>query len=254
MSRQTYIVLVNWNGWADTIECLESLFRLDDRGVTVVIVDNDSTDGSIARIISWAEGNLVILPPKDWRIASLVHPPCDKPIAAVVCDMDQAAAGGRDIGNDSLVIVKNLQNSGFAGANNIGLRYALSRGDAARVWLLNNDTVVHHGALTAIVRRMEENPNIGMCGSTLLLYDRPTCVQAYGGGRYVTVLGLSWHIGYLEKFRKPPKPERAERLMNYVVGASLCVSREFLDEVGLMSEDYFLFFEEIDWAVRAGER
>lgn len=251
MNRLTYIVLVNWNGWADTIECLESVFRLDDRGFTVVIVDNGSTDDSMARILSWADGNLNILPPSDRTIASFVHPPCDKPISAVVYDTDQATAGGGETSSDTLVIVRNSKNVGFAGANNIGLRYALARGDAARVWLLNNDTVVHPGALTAIVKRMDEKPKGGMCGSTLLFYGRPDRVQAYGGGRYLTFLGLSWHIGFREKLRRPPKPERAERIMNYVVGASLCVSREFLAEIGLMSEDYFLFFEEVDWAMRA---
>jgi GT2 family glycosyltransferase len=85
----------------------------------------------------------------------------------------------------------------------------------------------------------------------LLFYDRPDRVQAYGGGRYLSFLGLSWHVGFMEQFRTPPKPQRAEWVMNYVVGASLCVSREFLEEIGLMNEDYFLFFEEVDWSVRS---
>ena len=246
----TYIVLVNWNGWADTIECLESLLKLEDREIAIVVVDNGSTDGSIERIMTWAQGNLNVFPTRDAAMTSFAYPPSAKPLSVVVYDQEVAVAGGGGACNPSLVLVRSLINEGFAGANNVGLRYAMARGDAARVWLLNNDTVVDPHALTAIVWRMNQVPKAGICGSTLLFYNNPTRVQAYGGGRYIPFLGLSWHIGFMETLSTETKPARAERRMNYVVGASLCVSREFLLDIGPMSEDYFLFFEEVDWSYR----
>src|SRR5881398_298441 len=50
------ILLLNWNGWSDTLECLESIFRLDYRNFVVVIGDNASSDGSVDRIREWIGG------------------------------------------------------------------------------------------------------------------------------------------------------------------------------------------------------
>jgi len=79
-------------------------------------------------------------------------------------------------------------------------------------------------------------------------------VQARGGGWYCKWIGLPWHIGQLGRANDEINISRVERWMNYVVGASLCVSRDFLEQIGLMCEDYFLFFEETDWAARSKGR
>ena len=53
--KRVYILIVNWNGWQDTLECLESVFRLDYPDYRVVVCDNGSTDGSCEKIIEWAD-------------------------------------------------------------------------------------------------------------------------------------------------------------------------------------------------------
>lgn len=53
-----YIILLNWNSWVDTIECLESLFRNDYPNYRVVVCDNNSMDDSMLYIKAWAKGNL----------------------------------------------------------------------------------------------------------------------------------------------------------------------------------------------------
>ena len=93
-----------------------------------------------------------------------------------------------------------------------------------------------------------------MCGSTVRLYHQRERVQALGGGRYCHWIGLPWHYGRFTQGFATPDPRRAEAWMNYVEGASLLVSRQFLAEIGLMCEDYFLYFEEADWAIRARGR
>jgi hypothetical protein len=153
-----------------------------------------------------------------------------------------------------LFLIRNDENLGFAGGNNVGLRYVLARGDADYCWLLNNDTVVEPDALTHLVARMQQKTNIGICGSTIRLYHERTRIQALGGGHYFRWIGLPWHYGRFTRWRKNVNLLRAESRMNYVEGASMLVSRQFLDEVGLLCEDYFLYFEEADWSIRAKGR
>lgn len=71
---------------------------------------------------------------------------------------------------------------------------------------------------------------------------------------YNTWLARGGHIGQFTSARHIPDPSQVEEKMKYVVGASMLVSKEFLETVGVMEESYFLFFEEIDWATRAQER
>jgi GT2 family glycosyltransferase len=144
-------------------------------------------------------------------------------------------------------------NLGFAGGNNAGIAAAgLQR--YSHFWLLNTDTVIHHQALQALLRRAQAEPHPGIVGSTLLYYDRPDCVQAMGGGRLELPGVLISHIGEgldLQALpREPANMARMEAQMAYVVGASMLVSADFVRQVGPMCEDYFLYFEELDWAFR----
>jgi GT2 family glycosyltransferase len=105
-----------------------------------------------------------------------------------------------------------------------------------------------------MVARMQRNRDIGLCGSTLLFYEKPTHVQALGGAYYCRWLAAAWHLGQRRRFVRTEHPEAVERHLSYVVGASMLVSIEFLRTVGLMAEDYFLYSEEMDWVLRAGNR
>ena len=245
------VVLVNWNGWADTLECLESLLRGQPGGFTVVLCDNGSTDGSLQRIRDWAEGRLdVALDPAN-PLRPLTFPPLPRPIPWAEYGRADAERGGGP-GDPRLVLVDTGENLGFAGGNNVGIRYALARGGFDHLWLLNNDTVVRPDALRRLVEEAERNPDAGIIGSTLLYYDRPDTVQTLGGGTYNWWLGLPRHIGAEEPAGTPLAAE-ARRAMTYVVGASMLVRESFVREVGLLSEEYFLYFEELDWAARRGK-
>jgi GT2 family glycosyltransferase len=253
MSR-VYIVIVNWNGWGDTIECLDSVFRNSYENYQVVVIDNGSRDGSLDRIRAWAEGLLDVFASKQ-KFSRLDSAPFElRPVSYVVYGCNIAESGG-DIDRDSpLVLIRSDANRGFAGGCNVGLRYALARKDCDYVWLLNNDTVVSPDALTQMVRKMATRPRLGMCGSTLLYYKSPDRIQACGGGYYCRWIGLPWHYGRFTNWKKEINNEHAEAWINYVEGASMLVTRKFVEEVGLMCEDYKLFYEEIDWAIRAGKR
>lgn len=248
-----YVVVLNWRGCADTLECLESLFRSDYADFRVVVCDNGSGDGSLERIAAWACGEVVVEPGNEVA-RRCCSGELGKPLTYFTYTRSEAECGGQPATDPILVLIDNGANLGFAAGNNVGLRYIAARGDAAFVWLLNNDTVVEHDSLRRLVERACRNPGIGMWGSMLLYYHNPTKVQAWGGARYDPVRGVSSHLGVMHDADLAPDVGTVEREMAYVVGASLLVTRQFLDEVGLMTEDYFLYFEEHDWARRAHGR
>lgn len=232
---RVFVVLVNYNGWRDTVECLESLSCSTHPDFRVIVCDNGSTDGSIGRITAWAEA----------RGAGL---------GAVVMTRREAEAGGTPQGAGDLVLIDCGGNLGFAGGNNVGLRYALAAGDCDLVWLLNNDTAVHPDAMGSLVRRLAETPRAGLACSTLVHYHDRARVQALGGGWYCAPLALAWHLGRLTRWPRQVNPRAVEAHMSYPVGASLMVTRPFLEAVGLLCEDYFLYFEELDWMLRNAGR
>jgi hypothetical protein len=143
---------------------------------------------------------------------------------------------------------------GFAGGNNIGITFALSQGNADYVWILNNDTIVEPETLSAMIERMKAVPDAGICGSTLLYHDNPQRIQSLGGARYLKWAGIGVQLGANERWPMDVRAESIEKEMSYVSGASMLVSKLFLETVGLMEESYFLYFEEIDWAQRAAGR
>jgi hypothetical protein len=128
----------------------------------------------------------------------------------------------------------------------VGLRYALHDPECGYCWLLNNDTVVKTNALSALLQTMKQHPEVGLCGSLNLSYYTPSLVQAQGGKSYQRWLG---------RVRSPPLVRLDEihahpTRIDFVNGASMLASRDFLEKVGLMEESYFLYFEELDWAMR----
>ena len=235
MSR-VYIIVVNWNGWKDTIECLESLLLLDYPDFRIVVCDNGSHDDSVIELQEWGRQKFSSDPAR-WQLLSR-----------------DAAEKGAGFSDATVTLVSNGSNLGFGGGSNVGLRYAMARGDADFCWLLNNDTVVDVSALTKLVERMHDKPDAGICGSTLREYGNRSKVQALGGAVYYKWLGVAWHIGRTIHGDVLPDPLQVEDKMDYVVGASLLVRSSYLRDVGLMPEDYFLYFEEIDWVYRGHGR
>jgi GT2 family glycosyltransferase len=250
------IILVNWKGWRDTIECLESVFRLDYPDFRVIVVDNASGDGSVERIKEWAAGQRGTEVSDTNLLSGLTMPGIPKPVRWIEYQRDEAEAGGYTDEDAPLVLIHSEENLGYAGGNNIGLRYALNRPGFGYAWLLNNDTVVEISALSALVQRSQAVPLAGIVGSTLLFYNNPDIVQAYGGARFNRWLGTAKMIGGNSRRRSLDAQSVAEieRETTYVIGASMLVTSSFLREVGLMEESYFLYCEEIDWARRGYPR
>lgn len=254
LEPKVLILILNWNGWKYTIECLESIQRIEYSNYNVMIVDNDSQDNSIENIKLWASNKLICNQSPFVNYKDEI-----KTIRCFEYNRSTAEFGGdktveteiSKLGpKESLLIVQAGLNLGFAGGNNIGLRYVLASEKYEYVWLLNNDTVIKPDALLQLVKQSRMELNCGMCGSTLLYYDEPNKVQALGGAIYNKWLGISKHIGQdlnIEHITSTYKQIK----IDYVIGASMLVSSKMVKDIGLMCEDYFLYFEEIDWAKRA---
>lgn len=244
------IILVNWNGHKDTVECLEALMRLETpaSAFRIIISDNLSKSGSVEHIIAWCRGEVAAeCSSQAWK--SLPQIRRYQPDFQVL----DLSAAETFVGAPMITILRNGANLGFAGGNNTAVRLALTDPDVDRVWLLNNDTICRPDALDHLAARMVAEPELGIVGSTLAYYDDPTKVQGLAGW-FNGHAGWGDHIGKFVSLQSLPDRAEVERQMTYVIGASMFVSRNFLVEVGLMSEDYFLYFEETDWSERNAGR
>lgn len=253
IDKKVAIVLLNWNGWRDTIDCILSILCSDYHNFHIIVCDAASTDGSIDNILKWASGQdsidfLETSRNKSCRVRF--------PIEVNRIPANSNSSTSQIKPDCQLTIIGLGENLGYAGGNNVGLRFALQSKDYDYFWVLNNDTIVLPDALGYLIARMEADPKIGLCGSTLLYYDDPQQVQTLGGSRYNRWLALA-------KYIQPPSgrydaatisQKDVECQLDMIHGASIFIRKAFLDEVGLMSEDYFLFSEEVDWATRAAGR
>jgi GT2 family glycosyltransferase len=249
-SPRVSVVVLNWNGWRDTVECLESLCRLDYPDYRVIVVDNGSSDESVKRIQAWADGSepLTVDAPPELRY--LTSPPTPKPLSVRNITWDgQGEVPNPTVPEPTLTVIETGANLGYAGGNNIGIRYALADG-VDYIWILNNDTVVESRALQCLVGRAETDEKVGLCGSTLLEYSRPHLIQAAGGAHYDYRTSRHKIAGRGLTAVRRPSAQEVETSISYVSGASVMVRNRYVRDVGLMEERYFLYFEELDWALR----
>jgi GT2 family glycosyltransferase len=254
MTKPTvYVVLLNWNGWQDTVACLQSLFASSAVALRAIVCDNASSDDSLDRIAAWADGEQQVKPPCHPRLSELLPSP---PLPLRHERLDRAAAEQGHCGpGTQLVLIENGDNLGFAAGNNVGLRFALSQPDMEYVWVLNNDTLVEADCLSNMLECLRDTPAPAVCGSMIHFFDNPEIIQAIGGNRFNRVTGLAaCSEGRFVHEGTGVDIGAIEQQLSYLSGCSLLLPRDFLETVGLMSEDYFLYYEEIDWFTRAGGR
>lgn len=249
VSPRLAVVLVNWRGVEDTLECLESLLR-SDVPLHAIVCDNDSGDGSVEAIAAWARGERSARVASD-GLSGLTTPPLAKPIACELLRNGETLAGGP---RAPLTIVETGANLGYAGGNNVGIRLALANPEIDIVWLLNNDTVVEPQTAGAIVAAFEAEPGLGMVGAALRYYHRPSHHQMLSGMKFSRWTTRAVGVAAGSATDAPIDAEWVRRETDFVCGASLAVSRAFVGDVGLMGEEYFLYYEEVDWAVRNAGR
>jgi GT2 family glycosyltransferase len=238
VANHVLIILVNYKGHLDTVECLESIFKLKGVDFKVAVIDNSEDEVSIEYITNWALGKVTSI---DTQYSHLTFPLIEKPIAFHVGNESDI-----DIQFEEPITIVKSSNRGFAAANNIALKHSL-RQNFDFFWLLNNDTVVEPDSLLQLLNCALEDSKVGICGSKLLLYQDPSTLQGVGG-RYNKWFGKVSEIGYLQQDNH--QWDSKSFSIDYVIGAAMLIQKKFLVDVGPMEEDYFLYYEELDWAIR----
>jgi GT2 family glycosyltransferase len=216
------VVIVNYRTADLTTDCLRSLapeIAAVQGGARVIVTDNLSGDDSVPRLRRAIDDN-------GWAAwATLMPLPA---------------------------------NGGFAYGNNAGIRPALARADSEKpdyVLLLNPDTVVHPGGITELVRFMDARPDVGLAGSRLEDPDGTPQVSAFRFHSIASEFEHGMRLGpvtrVLDRWRvAPPVPGEACPT-DWVSGASLMVRRSVFDRIGLLDERYFMYYEEVDFCLRA---
>jgi len=194
------IILVNWNGYEFTADCLTSLRNVHYLDFSVFVVDNAS---------------------------------------------ENAEGGDLKANFPEIELIQNLDNLGFAGGNNVGIRKAVEDG-YSYVMLLNNDTVVEPDFLGQMIRKFHDNPKLGIVQPLIFfLHDRNQIWSA--GGKWNRVFCRAITIGdrrFKENFRA------VDTSLDWATGCCMMITSEALVEVGLLNESYFTYFEDVEWSLR----
>jgi len=195
-------IILNTNRRDDTLECLESLAQSDYPNSRIIVLDNQSTDGSVAAI-------------------QTTFPQVE--------------------------IISLTENLGYAGNNNVGIQAAIRQG-ADWVFVLNEDTILSPSCLTEMVAVGESDPQIGIVGPLVYHHDEPNIIQTAGGmfGRYWDAFHLAQNEPDLGQFAQPHQ-------VDWISGCGILVRRAVIEQVGMIDERYFYFWEETEWCLRTGK-
>jgi len=219
------VLILNWNGEEDTVECLKSIRRSVPAGFVPVVVDNGSKAESVERL----------------------KRECSEMFGKILFLKASEAGGWREEfqecrGEDSLVFIENGENLGFAKANNVGIRFAESVG-AEWVMLLNNDTVVAPEAFQELRRFLKSYPEFSAVTAQVRHFQPNTRIQNCGGD--LTYFGS-------RKYRFANRdasavPETDYSAITFITGCALLFKHTV---TGALTEDFFFGEEDYEFSLR----
>ena len=200
---KTGIVILNYNGSNDTLECVAGLQKWTQGDTEIIVVDNDST-------------------PEDTQKLAVLS-------------------------QSGVTVIYHNENCGYAAGNNIGIRHALEL-NCDYICVLNNDTVIEEDFLTPCISFLQTHKDVAIVGPAVLNITGNQ-VQSTGGDIFIRIGTVTKKNAGAENGILPKIVE-----CDYVGGACMVVRASLIDEIGVIPEQYFLFFEETEWCYKAQKR
>ena len=161
----------------------------------------------------------------------------------VVDNASQHSSEGLKMDFPFITHIASPKNTGFAGGNNIGLQYA--KGEF--VFFINNDTEVTEFLLDGLLNHLQTHPECAIACPKIKYHYKPDTIQYAGGIGLHPLTSRSYDIGYMEPDKGQHNISRKTDLPN---GAAMLIPMKLIKKIGKMSELFFLYYEELDWAAR----
>lgn len=220
--KKVSIVILNYNGYIDTIECFESLEKITYSNYNIVIVDNASPDGAMNDILHYMN---------ERKINNRYFQTFEQAIESEKQEFD-------------VVLIQSGNNNGYGHGNNIGIKYALKQG-TDYVLVLNNDTIVEPDFLEPMVQMCEKDKNIGIASGKIYFYDRQDTIW-FNGGKFSPCTAKVEHFNFNEKDigQVPTEP------ITFISGCMWLIPKRVFENVGFINEDYFMYVEDLEYSTR----
>jgi len=142
-------------------------------------------------------------------------------------------------------IIELEKNLGYAGNNNVGITAALVQG-ADWVFVLNEDTIVAEDCLAKLVKAGQSDPRIGILGPMVYHHNEPNIIQSAGG-----LMGKDWRAWHIAQNEKDQGQFPQAHFVDWISGCAILVRREVIEQVGMLDERFFYYYEETEWCLRA---
>lgn len=227
---KVYVVILNYQNWQDTLECLESVLHSSYRYFSVIVIDNNSQNNSLGNLTNWAQNvQSDSKVTKESFSYSLVN-------KENINDFTDPALF------NTLTFIQNDSNTGFAAGNNIALH--ILQNEDAYIWLLNPDMIVREDTMAELIKFADKKDRHSIIGSVVKHYSGKNDILFYGGGR---ILFSSASI----KWIKDPDDIAS---LDFISGGCLFTHTGNFKRNGLLPEKYFLYWEETDWCYNARQK
>lgn len=239
------VLFLNWNGYEDTVECMETVFSQDYERFQVILFDNGSTDGSYEKLIQYLEGKADLS-----FLSQCVQP--DILGTPVSEKRSFHISNGTDYNEKADVIVlRNEKNAGFAPCCNQGIRYCLQRSFFMRILILNNDVLLFPGMISRMNKTMDNNIDIGVLGTKVYFYEPGRRIQSMGG-RFIFA---DWELFRSHEELEMFGDDLGEGVFrtSVLTGCALMIKRELLEKQ-LIPEEYYHFWEDLEFFYRVARQ
>jgi GT2 family glycosyltransferase len=196
--------------------------------IYIVILNSNRRDDTLACLASLAESTY-----QNQKIIVLDNKSTDGSVEAV------------RLAFPNVQIINLADNLGYAGNNNVGIEEAIKR-EADWVLVLNEDTILSPDCLVELVKVGESDPKIGIVGPMVYHHNEPDVIQSAGG-----MLGKYWQSQHLGKNELDRGQFRSPHPVEWISGCAILVRKAVIQQVGMLDANFFIYWEETEWCIRA---